>query len=121
MSVEPLKDQCNKAIAAHASWKAKFKRLLEGTLDLDAATTRKCDVCDFGRWLAQSTTKTELGGAYAAIDAAHRQFHVVAAQVVDAHHAGNTAVIQSLLGLNGPFTRASSSLTGLIVAARDKR
>jgi len=82
MSNSELADQCNKAIAAHSAWKAKFKKLLAGELQIDVATTRKSDVCDFGKWLATGSTRAMIGGDFATIDAAHKQFHSVAADVV---------------------------------------
>ncbi len=120
MSAESRKDACGKAIAAHAAWKAKFKKLLDGTLEIDGPTTRRSDVCEFGKWLAAPGTRNELGTDFTAIDAAHKAFHVVAATVVDAYKAGKVDAAATSLGLNGDFTRASSSLTALIVKARDK-
>jgi methyl-accepting chemotaxis protein len=119
MSSTELQEMCVKAIAAHASWKVKFKRLLDGEATIDSATTRRSDVCDFGKWLA-GAGKAQLGAGFAAIDAAHKHFHAVAADVVDSYNAGQKQQVADSLGLKGAFARASAALTTLIVAAKNK-
>lgn len=114
-----IKDECDLAIAAHGSWKLKFKRLVAGEVQLDAATTRRCDVCDFGKWLGGSG-RAGLGSDFVSIDGAHKHFHQVAADVVELHNAGKKDAVTAALAATGEFTRAGVALTGLLVAVRAK-
>lgn len=114
-----LQETCVKAIAAHAAWKVKFKQLLAGKATLDSAMTRRSDVCEFGKWLA-GAGRAQLGAAFSGIDAAHKRFHAIAADVIDAHTAGRTEQVSKELGFGGGFARASAELTQLIVDVRNK-
>lgn len=115
-----IKDECVKAIAAHAAWKFKFKQLISGEAQLDAATTRMHDRCDFGKWLAASGTRVDLGADFEAINTAHKQFHNAAADVVEAHNRGQNAKVTEALSMSGAFSAAGANLTRLVASARDK-
>jgi hypothetical protein len=112
-------DECNKAIAAHAKWKTTFKKMLAGEVSVDSATARRPDVCEFGKWL-MAGGRAFLMGKHASVDAAHRHFHSVAAAVIDAHNSGRKQDVERSLAVDGDFSRAGSTLVGLIMEARRK-
>jgi len=116
VSAKELNEECKKAMAAHTSWKAKFKKLAAGELKLEGADVRRSDACDFGKWLAGSG-RALLGTGHGAIDAAHKHFHAAAASVVEAHNAGNHQEVEKALGLGGGFSSASAALINLVSAA----
>lgn len=115
-----LKAECDKAIAAHAGWKFKFKQLMSGETKLDATETRSPDRCDFGKWLAANGTRAELGGDFDAINTAHKHFHRVAADVVEAHNRGQHDKVTEALSMTGTFSVAGADLTRLVATLRDK-
>ena len=115
-----IKEECVKAIAAHAAWKFTFKQLISGEAKVDAATTRMHDRCDFGKWLAASGTRADLGADFEAINTAHKQFHSAAADVVEAHNRGQNDKVNENLSMTGAFSVAGANLTRLVATARDK-
>ncbi len=115
-----LKAECDKAIAAHAAWKFKIKQLISGDAQIDAATARLHDQCDFGKWLASSGTRAELGADFEAINTAHKQFHNAAADVVETHNRGQRDKAAEKLSMTGAFSVAGANLTRLVATARDK-
>jgi hypothetical protein len=120
VSAIDVKEECNRAVAAHAKWKLRLKALLDGGGgEVDSATTRRHDGCDLGKWLA-GTGRVHLAGDHAAVDAAHRQFHAAAADVVDAFHEGRRQDVERSLAMGGAFSRASATLTNLILSVRNK-
>lgn len=115
-----MRETLDKAIAAHAGWKAKFRSFMRGEVDLDPTVVERCDLCDFGKWLS-TTGQAELGAAHGEVHAAHAKFHTVAAGVVRQKKAGDTAGAETALSLSGEFTRTSAALTHLVTAIRDGR
>jgi hypothetical protein len=91
---------------------------MRGETALDAATVERCDVCDFGKWL-ESEGHAELGPSHAEVHRAHASFHSIAASVVRKKEAGDLEGAEASLSITGELTRASTSLTLLIVAVRD--
>lgn len=107
-----------KAIAAHAAWKGKFRSFMRGESDLEPTTVEKCNVCDFGKWL-EGEGRAELGPSHAEVHRAHASFHTIAASVVRKKKAGDVEGAEASLSLTGEFTKTSTSLTMLIVSVRD--
>jgi hypothetical protein len=112
-----LVEECDKAIAAHGTWKVKFKQMIAGETKLDAVTVRRCDVCEFGKWLGDSG-KSALGPQFQGIYDAHKHFHGVAADVVQWHNAGEAEKVTAALATQGDFSKAGAALTNLIVKAK---
>lgn len=107
-----------KAIAAHAAWKGKFRSFMRGESDLDSATVEKCNACDFGKWL-EGEGRAALGPSHGEVHRAHASFHMVAASVVRKKKSGDIEGAEVSLSVTGEFTKASTSLTMLIVSVRD--
>lgn len=111
-------EELEKAVAAHAAWKGKFRSFMRGEADLDASTVEKCNVCDFGKWL-DGHGRAELGPSHAEVHRTHAAFHSVAASVVRKKKAGDVVGAEASLAIAGDFTKASAALTMLIVSVRD--
>lgn len=107
----PLKEEISHAIAAHASWKAKFKDFMAGKLELDAHVVRQNNQCQFGKWL-EGEGKTSLDKAdYEDIHRLHTEFHKIAADVIVKKKKGHVQGAEADLGFTGAFTKASAVLT----------
>ncbi|MBX7193113.1 MAG: CZB domain-containing protein [Sandaracinaceae bacterium] len=108
-----LTESVDKAIAAHGMWKVKFKQMVAGEAKIDAALTRRCDACEFGKWLG-AEGKSSLGASYDAVYQAHQRFHTVAADVVEAHNRGQSDAVTAALHHSGEFAKAGAALTNLL-------
>jgi hypothetical protein len=99
------------AIEAHVHWKLKLRKFLEGLpCDFDPKAVADDGACALGRWLKANPGHKEL-------EAAHRDFHRRAGEVVTVAKAQGNAAAKVLL--NGPeFAQATSSVVGLITQLR---
>lgn len=107
-----LKDQLNKAIAAHGSWKVKLKDAIAGKLSLVPSEVAVDNRCEFGKWLhGLKGTPAANDSRYKEILELHAQFHKCAAAVVTKALAGDIAGANASMGLSGDYANASSKLT----------
>jgi len=113
------REMCDKALAAHASWKAKFRKFLAGELGLDLAVAEKHNGCEFGRWLEGEGRGHLSPQEHAAIHSAHAAFHKAVGGVIRAKQAGDTRSAVAALAVDGAFSKASVALTQLVTKARD--
>lgn len=105
-----LQDQVDRAISAHAMWKARLATAIEaGSSEFDVATVRVDHVCEFGKWLHQGCdATTRAHPTHKKVVALHAEFHKVAAQVLGHALAGRKREAQELL--NGPYAERSRNL-----------
>lgn len=116
-----IKEECDRAIIAHAAWKSKFRAFLAGTLALDPKLVEKNDACDFGKWLEGDGRAHLLPAEYERLHDLHVRFHTVAASVVRLKLSDDHATAQAAVERAGVFTRASAQLTSEVIAVRDAR
>jgi len=116
-------DMIQKAIAAHANWKARLRTAVDtGKFDGTAATVKLDNQCGFGKWLygadfSADEKKTE--NYRTAVDL-HAKFHREAAQVVEWATSGQKDAAEQAMGLEGSYTKASTALTKELVQWRLK-
>ncbi len=97
------------AINAHAQWKVRLRRLLDGTSNetIDAETVARDNVCVLGQWLYGEGSKYSAHPAYAKLKNEHASFHKCAGQVVRFVAGGNKAAAEATLDSNGEFSQRS--------------
>ena len=111
-----------KAIAAHAAWKARLRAAIgSGTFDAPASTVRQDNQCQFGKWLygselSASEKQTE---HYRAVKDLHALFHQEAARVVELATTGHKDAAEQTVSASGEYTRVSSALTNAMVRWRN--
>ena len=110
-----MKEEIQKAIAAHGAWKMNLRDFLDGKKDLDATKVGMANQCEFGKWLEQDAKK-ELASHHAEISTLHAKFHQVAADVVRKRKAGDTKSAEASLSIKGDFAQASSALVNKLMA-----
>lgn len=104
------------AIEAHRKWKERLIAYVEGTSSekLDATTICRDDQCALGKWIYHD-------GLHAAgnrptfhqVKAKHAEFHVNAAQVVEAVIKGDKATATKLIH-EGGFAKSSRDVQALL-------
>ena len=97
------------AIIAHAQWKARLGRVLDGTETVDVATVRRDDVCPLGQWIHSAESRGGLSSAvHDHLRGAHATFHEVASRVAELAQSGRRDEARASLQLQGEFTRTST-------------
>jgi hypothetical protein len=118
----PTIDSLDKAIAAHAGWKARLRAAARtGTFEVATATVKADDRCDFGKWLygKDLTPEERQGEHYQKVRTLHAQFHQHAAQVVELATLGQKAEAEQAIALGSPYAQVSTELTGALVKWRE--
>ena len=75
-----------KAIAAHASWKARLRTAVStGKFDVPVSTVKLDNQCEFGKWLygPELSASDRQTKNYRTVKQLHAQFHLDAAKVVE--------------------------------------
>lgn len=114
-------EMIQKAIAAHANWKARLRAAVNtGKFDVTPAVVRADNRCEFGKWLYGSdfsAVDKETQNYRTAADL-HAKFHQEAAKIVELATAGQKDEAEKAMGLEGSYTKASSTLTRQLVEWR---
>jgi len=112
-----------KAIAAHASWKARLRSAVDiGKFDVTTATVKADNQCEFGKWLYGpdfTAAEKQTENYRAAVDL-HSKFHREAAKVLEWATSGHKDQAEKAIGLEGSYTAASTALTKELVQWRLK-
>lgn len=114
-------DMIQKAIAAHASWKARLRTAVDtGKFDVSIAVIKADNQCEFGKWLYGSdfTAAEKQTQNYRAARELHARFHQEAAKVVELATSGHKDEADAAMSLGGSYTKASSALTQELVQWR---
>ncbi len=116
MAVQTLHDaataqQISKAVGAHGMWKMRLKAAIDtGKGDVDVATARVDNACEFGKWLyGQVSADAQATPYYGEVKQLHAQFHQVAGLVLELATSGKRSDAEALMG--GDYARISSELT----------
>ena len=116
MAVETLHDsatgqQIAKAIGAHGMWKMRLKSAIDsGKGDVDVATARVDNACEFGKWLyGQVSANAKATSYYTDVKQLHAQFHQAAGRVLELATTGKKAEAEALMA--GDYARTSGDLT----------
>ncbi len=114
-------EMIQKAIAAHANWKARLRTAVNtGKFDVAPAAVRVDNQCEFGKWLyGPDFTAADKGTqSYRAAVDLHAKFHQEAAKIVELATSGNKDEADRAMSLAGSYTKASSALTKELVQWR---
>ncbi len=113
-----LGEQITRAIGAHGHWKARLRSAADaGLSELDPATVRRDDVCEFGVWLHRTLEPAErASSSYVLVRDLHARFHAEAAKVVDHVASGRRDAANAALEAGSPFSEVSGELTRAMMA-----
>jgi hypothetical protein len=114
-------DMIQKAIAAHAGWKARLRSAIEtGKFDLAPAIVRSDNQCEFGKWLHGSdfSAAEKQSQNFRAVVDLHAKFHLEASKVVELATSGHKDQAIAVMGLEGSYAKASTALTKQLVQWR---
>lgn len=108
------------AIAAHAEWKLRLRKYVDGTSaeQLVAATICRDDQCALGKWMHGDGRRLASVAEFVEARAAHADFHRHAGDVVRAVDAGDRPRATGLLAPSGAFEKASLSVASCLVRLR---
>ena len=111
-----------KAIAAHAGWKARLRSAANtGKFDAPAVTVQSDNLCEFGKWLygSEISAAEKQSATYSTVKRLHAEFHQEAAKVVDWMTSGNKEAADKSVGMGGNYAKASAQLTEAMVKWRE--
>ena len=108
------------AIAAHAEWKLRLRKYVDGTSTetLVAAVVCRDDQCALGKWMYGDGGRLATVAEFVDARAAHADFHRHASDVVRAIDAGDRARAASMLGAGAAFEKASMNVASSLVRLR---
>lgn len=112
----------DKAIAAHAAWKARLRAAASsGKFDGMASVVKVDNQCDLGKWLysASLSAADKQTEHYRMVKRLHAEFHQEAAKVVELAVSGQKEAAEKAIGMGGPYAKISSALTDALVKWRD--
>lgn len=107
------------AIEAHADWKLRLQRAIEGTSTepLDPHVIGRDDQCLLGQWIRGAGAR-QFGGQrkFADLRARHGYFHVCAGRILTLALAGQRDAATIEIGPTGEFARVSRDVTSDLAA-----
>jgi hypothetical protein len=110
-----------KAIAAHANWKARLRGAVgTGKFDVPASTVKMDSQCDFGKWLngPDLTAAEKQTENYRAVKQLHAQFHQEAGRVIELAISGQKDAAEAAISMGGSYAQSSTKLTEAVVRWR---
>lgn len=114
-------DLLEKAIAAHASWKARIRAAISaGKFDVPASTVKLDNLCEFGKWLSgpEVTAAEKQTDNYRTVKQLHAEFHQEAARVIELATSGQKAAAEAAINMGGSYSKSSTKLTEAMVRWR---
>ena len=117
-SDDSVRARLEKAIAAHAMWKARLRDAVDtGRSDADPASARVDNACTFGRWLYEGSTAQERRSPhYSTCRTLHARFHRAAASILELALAGRTTQAREALEPHSEFGVVCIELTEALSA-----
>lgn len=110
-----VKEQIAKAVAAHSFWKVRLQQaLVARKVDVPAATARRDDACEFGKWLRQSGPDVRASEHHRKASELHARFHEAVGNCVHEIEAGH--IEQARRVLEGDVMARSTDLTREMIA-----
>jgi hypothetical protein len=114
-------EMIQKAIAAHASWKARLRSAINtGIFDVAPEVIKLDNQCEFGKWMygpVFSAAEKQSQNYRTAMEL-HAKFHREAAQIVEWATTGKKEEAMKAMSIEGSYTKASSALTKELVQWR---
>ena len=108
----------DEAISAHAQWKVRLRVILEdpGQAGLKPDEVERDDQCDLGKWIHGEGSMYAGDAAFEALEEAHRQFHLLAADVIRKAGVGRRLEAEAIL--SGEYLRRSTAVISAITAIK---
>lgn len=107
------------AIAAHAQWKIKFRKAIDGKEQLDNRTICRDDCCELGKWLhGEGKRRHGASGEFQTLMLRHKAFHTEAGKVADAINLKLYDRAIGMLENATPFSTASNRVGVAVLALR---
>lgn len=109
------------AIHAHALWKARLVRAVEGKGDpINRSTASDCHACAFGKWLDGERSSLAVHAEYEAIYAMHKEFHHDVGVILGQIQGGSHGSARQALSGDGELRLRSSRLISLLMKWKAK-
>ena len=106
------KQEITKFIGQHGLWKSRLRQAIDnGKSSHDAASVRRDDQCDFGKWLKELPSQERTSQHFRTVSGLHAEFHREAARVLELVAVGKKAEADKAVAMGGSFASASSKLT----------
>jgi methionyl-tRNA formyltransferase len=104
--------QIDKAISAHALWKARLRQAIStGESEWKVTFVSYDRNCDFGIWLHSLPAVEKASAQWKTIQVLHAEFHLVAAQVLDLALKGKRQEATEAMASRSVFATTSAKLT----------
>lgn len=111
--------ELDKAIAAHAEWKIRFRTAMMRKERLDVESIERDDCCSLGKWLrGEGHERFSDHPRYIACRRLHATFHHEAGRVAREINAGETAHADSMLEPGSAYSRVQADMSAAIVALK---
>ncbi|OYY45750.1 MAG: hypothetical protein B7Y56_06565 [Gallionellales bacterium 35-53-114] len=112
-----IKSEITAALQAHTAWRERFKDILNGRAPFDLNSIGAPEHCTLGIWLANEGQRMIPAGLYDEICTLHRDFHRIAAEVIQKIKDKRYAEANEDISLEGPLNLTSLKLRSLLVKA----
>jgi hypothetical protein len=107
-----MKENLQKAIAAHGLWKQRLRSAMgTGKSEFAPATVRLDNQCEFGKWLFSLDPASRQSPHYNKVKSIHADFHKEAARILDLALNGKRSEAEEGLSRMGKFEKLSAGLT----------
>jgi Ser/Thr protein kinase RdoA (MazF antagonist) len=113
------REEIDAILAAHASWKARFRDFLAGKTGMDIATLGDTEHCAFGSWLDHYGAKHLKKEQFEEIGALHAEFHKVAADIVARLKSHDYDGAHAAIAAGGALEQASGALAARLLMLKD--
>lgn len=108
------------AIIAHSQWKARLRRVVDGTETVDVSIVSRDDQCPLGKWIHSDDARSQLSAqVHTHLREAHAAFHLVAGEVADIAQNGDVVHARTYLAVDGAFTRTTAFVVQILEALRE--
>jgi hypothetical protein len=110
----------DKAIAAHAAWKARLRKTATTGI-CDITNTKADNQCDLGKWLygTELSAQEKQSPHYRTVKQLHADFHKEVARIIDLATSGQKGAAEAAIGMDSKYVEISSTLTSALVKWRD--
>ena len=108
-----IKEEIDKAIAAHGQWKGKLRTAIDtGQCESTPDRVKKDNNCSFGKWLHTRIDDSHKNSQhYKVIVDLHAKFHQEAGSILELAMNGDKEAASEKMGLGKPFRHVSAELT----------
>lgn len=111
-----IKDEINKAIAAHGMWKQRLRLAIDTTnSEFTVERVRPDNLCEFGKWIYSLSPSDQQSPHWKTVKELHAKFHIAAAHVLELALKGKKKEAETAFTSGSDFARVSSELTSAMM------